>query len=137
MKTLLWLDDIRDPFADECHWLQGWAPEYVENIHLVHWAKTYRDFVEWIEENGVPGIVGFDHDLGDNMTLRGSVDVEKWFDIENNREYDGYDCAKWLVEHCVDTKQKLPVYFIQSANPTGRVDIDSYLINAKKHIDGI
>ena len=44
----LYLDDVRIPQTE------GW--EIVRN---------YDDFVKWIEENGLPDIVSFDHDLAE------------------------------------------------------------------------
>ena len=61
----LYLDDVRNPKTE------GW--EIVRN---------YDDFVNYINENGLPDEISFDHDLGE--------DVSK----------TGYDCAKWLCEYC-------------------------------------
>ena len=44
---------------------------------------------------------------------------------------DGYDCAKWLVEYCIDYNKELPLYNIQSANPVGKENIDKLLKNFK------
>jgi len=61
---------------------------------------------------GLPDGICFDHDLG----LEGST-VEK----------NGYDCAKWLVEYCLDMDKNFPPYAIQSANPVGKENIDKLL----------
>jgi len=49
-------------------------------------------------------------------------------------EKTGYEAAKWLVDHCDNKNLKLPEFVIQSANPVGRKNIESYLNNAKKHL---
>jgi len=52
-------------------------------------------------------------------------------------EKTGMDCAKWLVEYCLDSNLQLPEYTIQSANPVGKENITSLLENYKKHNDSI
>ena len=59
MKTLLWLDDIRDPNTND--WLNfSCLPQPIK----VTWVKTYEEFIEFINTNGLPDGVNFDHDLG-------------------------------------------------------------------------
>ena len=48
------------------------------------------------------------------------------------REKTGMDCAKWLVDFCMDTKQDLPDYIIHSMNPAGGKNIFMYLDNYRK-----
>jgi len=107
MKTLLWLDDYRNPFEDD--WL-NFSP-IGKNCRVV-WVKSYQEFVDWVTINKTPDAICFDHDLGEEET--------------------GYDCAKWLVEYCMDTNYILPRYAIQSANPVGRQNIDCLLKNFLK-----
>ena len=54
---------------------------------------------------------------------------------ESKKEKTGLDCAKWLTEHCMDTKQKLPDFEIHSMNPAGGENIKSLLLNFKKFQD--
>ena len=134
MKKLLWLDDVRNPFVMSA-WLLQWSPEYHyekdNGTHEVIWVKDYGEFVDWIQENGLPTEIGFDHDLADVVySNRGNIDMLKstW------KEKTGMDAAKWLVEYCMDNMVNVPNYFIQSANPVGASNISAYLENAKKHI---
>jgi len=113
MKKLLWLDDIRDPKTSD--WLLTYAPEYAYGDGEVIWVKNYDEFVSWIEKNGLPDGICFDHDLGE--------------------EKSGYDCAKWLVEYCMDNNLPIPKFNIQSANPTGKININSLLKNYQKFYD--
>ena len=59
MKHLLWLDDIRDPFKD--NWIRDFSPIGV-NCETI-WVKNYKQFIFWIQENGLPSAICFDHDL--------------------------------------------------------------------------
>tara|TARA_R110000751_G_scaffold63859_1_gene131563 strand:- start:893 stop:1312 length:420 start_codon:yes stop_codon:yes gene_type:complete len=134
MKKLLWLDDVRNPFVMS-DWLLQWSPEYHyekdEGTHEVIWVKDYDEFVGWIQENGLPTEIGFDHDLADVVySKRGNIDMLKstW------KEKTGMDCAKWLVDYCIEHKKGIPKFFVQSANPVGKKNITTFLNNAIKHI---
>jgi len=124
MNTLLWLDDVRNPLKD--NWL-AFSP--LQGAYDVIWVKSYKEFVHWIENNGLPTGICFDHDLADIKPIEGSEIVSATdFTIEKT----GYDCAKWLVEYCMDNNKKLPLYNIQSANPVGKENIDKLLKNFNK-----
>jgi hypothetical protein len=97
----LYLDDIRIPKT------KGWDI-----------VRSYDEFVKWIEKNGLPDEVSFDHDLGEEGTKT------------------GYDAAKWLVQYCYsNTLPFLPEFNVHSANPVGKANIESYLSNVKKHLN--
>ena len=125
MKSLLWLDDVRDPFQND--WL-NFSP-IGKNVGVV-WVTTYQEFIDWIMFYGLPDAVCFDHDLSDLQAFKSSY-PEMVEDIECN-EKTGYDCAKWLVDYCMDNNKSLPEYAIQSANPVGRENINSLLTNFNK-----
>lgn len=108
MKTLLWIDDVRDPFQND--WL-NFSP-IGKNVDVT-WVTNYQEFIDWIMIYGLPDGICFDHDLGSN-------------------EKTGYDCAKWLVEYCMNNNKPLPEYAIQSANPVGKENINSLLTNFNK-----
>lgn len=110
--TVLWLDDVRDPFKGK------WISTITDGFpHLgdfeVVWVKDYNSFVSYIRFFGVPEAISFDHDLGPGQS--------------------GYDCAKWLVDYCIDHKVPLPQYRMHSSNPVGKQNILAYLANAEKH----
>ena len=113
MKTLLWLDDVRDPLQND--WL-NFSP--IGKLVNVIWVTNYQEFIDWIMTYGLPDAVCFDHD-------------------SDSCETTGYDCAKWLVEYCIDNNKSLPKYAIQSANPVGRENINSLLTNFKKNIKNV
>lgn len=108
MNTLLWLDDYRNPME--------FVGVHAINTTNIVWVKSYAEFTEWIRLNGLPTAINFDHDLAD------ITETEK----------TGYDCAKWLVEYCMDNNLKLPIWYTHSANPVGRDNINYYLLNFKK-----
>ena len=100
MKKLLWLDDYRKP------------DDYIKGDYIISCVKNYEEFCSFINENGLPDVVCFDHDLGE--------------------EKSGYDCAKFLVEYCMDNMIDFPNYYVQSQNPVGRENIISYIENFKR-----
>lgn len=113
IPVLLWLDDVRDPHTND--WL-NFSP-IREPYHVV-WVKKYHEFVYWISNYGLPKAICFDHDLGD-------IHISK----STYHEKNGYDCAKWLVNYCLDNKLPLPLWNVQSSNPIGRENINRYLKN--------
>ena len=130
MKVLLWLDDIRNPHED--NWLV-FSP--IEQPFAVIWVKSYNEFTMWIKVYGLPDAVCFDHDLGMYVAIKAR---EKGMSKRKSRalkqeEKTGFDCAKWLVDYCIDNNKPLPLYNIQSANPVGKENIDILLKNYLKH----
>ena len=106
-KKLLWLDDYRNPYEND--WLI-FSP-IGRDVEVI-WLKSYNEFIEYIEQNGMPDGICFDHDLGEENT--------------------GYDCAKWLVEYCMDNGLSIPKWNVQSSNPVGKENINSLLNNFLK-----
>jgi len=96
----LFIDDIR-------------RPEDVYNYpNSVGWvvARSYDETIRLIETHGIPEIISFDHDLGTEKT--------------------GYDIAKYLIDKIFIDQLALPdnfTYFIHSANPVGRQNIQQLL----------
>lgn len=113
IKRLLFLDDIRTP-SDCVSYMGDWGIDV--NIYQGDWfiVRSYDEFTNWITLNGLPDIISFDHDLGD---------------MNGENELTGMDCAKWLVNYCIDYNVKLPEFIIHSANPSGRVNIKGLLVN--------
>ena len=112
--TLLWLDDIRDPNTN--NWLDRFSPVKPIYDYYVVWVKSYKEFKDWIDSNGLPAAVCFDHDLGD----------------VGDNEKTGYDCAKYLVQFCIDNDLDIPKFGIQSSNGPGADNIRAYLSNYHK-----
>lgn len=104
-EKIIWLDDTREPIS---LLEDGFYKE--SDIRI---CRNYSQFVEAIQKDGLPEIICFDHDLGE--------------------EKSGYDCAKFVVDYCIKNKVKLPQWYIQSMNIVGSMNINSLLKNYKKH----
>lgn len=79
-------------------------------------VRNYDEFVDLINKYGLPKYISFDRDLGENET--------------------GYDCAKFLVEYCLDNNKK-PIFefYVHSQNPVGKENIKRLLNNFKRSYD--
>lgn len=93
---------------------------YLDDLRMIpegfFCVRSYAEFVIFIKINGLPDFISFDHDLG--------------------LEESGFDCAKWLVDYCLDYNKKLPDFKVHSQNPVGKQNIESLLNNfKKKHLD--
>jgi len=132
-KILLWLDDYRNPFNLEEGWIVKWAPQWVDRPEDIVWVKSYVEFVKWIKDNGLPTQIAFDHDLANEHYAPTEVYQEhkynEWEKTQEFKEKTGMDAAKWLVDYCMDTKELLPRWVTQSANPNGAKNINDYLIS--------
>jgi hypothetical protein len=104
MKYSLFLDDIRTP--EQVTWIR--LPQRTYKI-----VRNYREFVEYIEQHGMPEFVSFDHDLSDEH-------YDPRWTATDTTEKTGLDCAKWLIEYSRQNKQKFPDYRVHSMNPVGR-----------------
>lgn len=111
---MLWLDDLRNPFIN----IEGRIPK--ENL-IIDQVLNYEQFVQWIEKYGLPRIISFDHDLADEHY----TPEEYWHDYQISKEYQdaqnyqektGMDCAKWLIDYCIDNKKPLPIFYVHYLN---------------------
>jgi len=122
MKKMTWLylDDMRTPTND------GWTV-----------VRSYDEFCDFIKLNGLDSIerISFDHDLGDTAMMEYYRNVPHNYTInyDNIKEKTGLDCAKWLVNHSMDTRIPLPDIYIHSANPIGSANIMGYINNYYKN----
>lgn len=106
----LFLDDIRtvDMVYDEAA---------TEDFSVV---RTYSEFVEYIQLNGLPDFISFDNDLG--------------LDEEGNVAPDGYAAAKWLVYESGLDLSRLK-FVVHSANPIAAEQIRGLLHNYIRHLN--
>ena len=134
LKTLLFLDDIRNPY--EGSWIKDYSP-IGTNVKIV-WAKSYTEFVNYIVIMGLPDAICFDHDLGKDVALaciKSGMSKRAAKKIRRESTKSGKDCANWLVNYCLDRDLNIPLYSIQSFNPVGKENIDSLLKSYKKHYE--
>jgi hypothetical protein len=126
----LFLDDFRSPYDCGNYMLDG------EMYRKWDWTivRNHDEFVDTICAQGLPEFISFDHDLADEHY---SQDMYKGVD-EYNKNYEGFkektglDCAKWLVDYCIEKGLKLPKYRIHSMNPAGGKNIFDYLQSYEK-----
>jgi hypothetical protein len=133
-KHFLFLDDVRNPIH---------AFSYTkENMFIeLNWeiVRNYNEFTDWIINNGLPLFISFDHDLADTHYTPQHLwdDYEKskeWQESQNHKEKTGYDCAKWLVEYCMDNELTCPNFYCHSMNPVGKDKINGLLTSFKNRI---
>jgi hypothetical protein len=132
--TILWLDDQRDPykylntksksatFERNKQFYDNLLKQY--NVNFI-WGKNIYQFIDYIEKNGIPQFVSFDHDLNNRGGGEGLSDEQK---INNN----GVNCAKWLFNYCKQIGQPLPKFYVHSANPKHGPEINTVLTSEKK-----
>jgi len=137
IKTMkkLFLDDMRQ-VKDACYYMPNAKLYWEEGWDTV---RNFGEFVDYITKNGLPDIISFDHDLADFHYEFKPEDYDNMSEDEMNMKFGsmektGMDCAKWLVEYCLDKGVRIPEYHVHSANPQGKENIIFYLENAKKHI---
>jgi len=124
----LFLDDFRSPLD---------AFDYTKDISYStkEWVivRNYDEFINTIRErylNGeFPHLISFDHDLSDEHYDHTNYQE---FYYEEFKEKTGYECAKWLIDFCVDKDIHLPEYLVHSMNPVGKSNIISCLKNDRK-----
>lgn len=109
--TKLYVDDLRQPV------------NYTWGV-----ARSYKEFVDYIEKNGIPDILSLDHDLCPEHSkyyfthLKGKEDAI--IDYDSFKEKTGYDCALYLISYCIDNDIKLSTtVYTHSHNAIGRLNI--------------
>jgi len=118
MKTLLYLDDKRNP-KKQTH-------IDTSSFGKVIWAKGYVDFVNWIYIHGLPDSISFDHDLSPEHYAPeehwvGTYRI--WRDENLTLFPTGLTCARFLVRYCTKYKCELPTWTVHSLNPIGAYEI--------------
>lgn len=126
-RTLLWLDDKRNPFLDEEELLPDTEMANELGIELtIHWVRSYKEFTAYLMKHGLPYYVSFDHDLAPEHYAPEHL----WDDYEKSKKYQelkypdyeyktGKDCARALVNLCNQLDKPLPSCVVHSANPVG------------------
>ena len=131
---LLWLDDVRNPMDEIWQdWMvaKGINPDEWE----ITWVKSYDAFTNYITNFGMPDLICFDHDLGDDVRAERVANgmSKRQARIKKRETMSGFECTKWLVDYCIDNDVDLPRWEIQSANPVGAENIQGLLVGYLKH----
>ena len=95
-------------------------------------VRNYQEFVDLITLRGLPKFVCYDHDLSDCHYGHGLSGDDIPYDSYN--EKTGYDCAKWIVDYCMNKGIKHPPYVVHSMNPVGKLNIESYIESYNKTV---
>lgn len=130
MKALL--DDMRTP--EEVFGYTN-AQIYKEEWEICRNYEQFKAFVR--KANVLITHISFDHDLGEDEAKE---KVAKGMSKRKARKEkklvkSGYDCAKWLIEYCIEREMKLPAILIHTANPVGRENLEFLFNNYKKHYE--
>lgn len=135
MSYKLFLDDERNPY--KVNWVE---------MPLGPWeiARNYEQFVAMIAKKGIPSFVSFDHDLADEHYRASMYNPDRhysnYYTDGTFKEKTGRDCAKWLVEHCLEHDIPIPEYQVHSMNPIGQENIRSIMesgIKIQSHREGV
>jgi hypothetical protein len=117
----LFLDDIREA-ADAYEYMHHRIGDESLKYQNLEWqvVRNYDQFVKWINDNGMPDLVSFDHDLADEhyeivCACGSSEDFPEEFEEET-----GHDCVLYLIEYAKDhPAEKFPEVMVHSMNPYG------------------
>jgi hypothetical protein len=127
LKVSLYLDDCRTPTET----LPGYHPWNV--------VRNYDEFQKWIIENGIPDLISFDHDLGEEhindyytQFAQQGYQNPKYQDY---KEKTGLDCAQFAVEYCQKMNVPLKGCCVHSHNPIGARNIQSFINGFHRHMD--
>ena len=113
----LFLDDIRVP------------TNVFPTTNNSEWVivRSYDEFIRTIEQRGRPMTISFDHDLCDSHYPTRETEGQP-IDYSKHSEKTGYACAMWLIDYCLRNKiEELPEWYVHSANPVGRKNIEQLL----------
>jgi hypothetical protein len=122
----LFIDDVRNP--QDVKWVE---------MPLGPWVivRNYNQFVAHITKNGLPSFVAFDHDLADEHYRPSMYNKDghysNYYTDGTFKEKTGYDCAKWLIEYCMNNNLTFPDYVVHSMNPIGASNIRGIVENFK------
>lgn len=126
MPYKLFLDDVRFPI------------QVFRTTTNMEWkvVRSYDEFVKIIEEQGLPFMISFDHDLADEHYRQSMYDKDKHYTKYYNdgtfKEKTGYHAAQWLVTYCLDKNIDLPKWNVHSMNPIGKENITGLLTSYEK-----
>jgi hypothetical protein len=127
----LFLDDIRIPRQsyDYTHNLI-----YTEKDWII--VRTFKEFMSYLSEHGLPDLISFDHDLADEHYRPSMYNPDEhysnYYTDGTFKEKTGYCCAKALIDYCIDNDKDVPKFLVHSMNPVGKKNITSILENYQK-----
>jgi hypothetical protein len=111
MTYNLFIDDERDP--SNVTWAKSLTEQYMYDVHDWVIARNWNEVEDIILTYGMPVMISFDHDLGEN-------------------EKTGYEIAQRICEMVMDGVEEFPEKFsfmVHSKNPVGAEHIYEYMNN--------
>jgi hypothetical protein len=136
----LFLDDIRFPKDawiyprrdDKKQIISGKSLEMISGIPNGNWdiVRSYKEFVAYIEKNGIPDVITFDHDLHpEHMNyyhvITSKTGIINYQDIAIET---GKHCAEYLIDKWNQSGRiKTPTCYVHSANQWGAKNIKEVL----------
>ncbi len=136
MSYNLFLDDMRKPEHAYIHpkrdgnsiVITSHSLENMSGVSNDNWVvvRTYEDFVQTIEEKGIPNAVSFDHDLDEEHIRHYYKVTESTGVIEysNLKVKTGKHCAEYFVQKYKELQPPhIPHVYIHSANQWGVQEI--------------
>lgn len=134
-RKCLFLDDIRVP-QNAYLWDEKKSLYDGSGVKSSHWAivRSYDQFVDYVERNGIPDVISFDNDLFELGHPDVSVeDLTKQLLMKDWEMFPiktGAHCAQYLANKCISLNQAIPEYYVHSANNNARPIIRNILNNA-------
>lgn len=130
-KRYLFLDDVRQ-VMDTFHYTKH--PVYTEDNWDV--VRNYNEFCNYIQDNGVPALISFDHDLADEHYSPEMYHGREAYDKVHEKFFEktGYECAKWLVEYLDSNNLPVPIIYVHSMNPVGSQKIVEVFNDYKRYL---
>lgn len=105
-SSILYLDDVRTPTS--------------AGVALV---RNYAEFVEYLEEKGIPDLISFDHDLAMEHYPVGLNKAGQKVPYSTYREETGLHCARFIIENKLPLRQ----WAVHSLNVQGKMNIEREL----------
>ena len=118
MRWNLFIDDERMPLDVTWGSVQEQAA-YRDNEWFI--ARNWEDALNLIRSFGIPSLISFDHDLGEDS------------------KYNGYQILQKIAAMILDGEYKLPhgfQFMVHSKNPVGAENIRSFMNNFIKYMEG-
>jgi len=139
-QMYLFLDDLRLPKDawiyprrdDKKQIITGRSLENISGIPNGNWdiVRTYEQFVDYLEKNGIPDVISFDHDLHVEH-INHYHDVTNFIGLVeygNLKIPTGKHCAEYLIDKWNEAGRiKTPTCYIHSANQCGAKNIKEVL----------
>lgn len=136
----VFIDDIRFPKDawiyprrdDKKFIISGKSLEKISGIPNGNWdiVRSYAEFVAYIEKNGIPDVISFDHDLHPEHMDHYHAVTSRIGIIEygNLKIPTGKHCAEYLIDKWKEGgKLKTPICYVHSANHWGAMNIKEVL----------